>query len=143
MTYSRKGLWMVRGILLLLMAAWIWYGMVVRPSRDILPWAGVVFLLAVFALAFRAYFYLDEIQQGDRMRAWYYGSPLGIAVSGMVILYLVANPAFLEVLANVFRRHPPHKPMDYFVAGVLCTMLPQAVGNYVARAVMALAKRDA
>jgi len=143
MTYSRKGLWIVRGALFVLMAAWLCYGMVMRPSRDVLPWAGGLFLLAVFALAFRAYFYLDEIQQGDRMRAWYYGSPLGIAFTGILILYVIANPEFLDVLADIFRRHAPHKPLDYFVAGVMFTMLPQALGNYVVRAFTALATRDA
>ena len=142
MTYSRKGLWIVRGTLLVLMAAWLWYGMAIRPSRDVIPWVGGAFLLAVFALSFRAYFYLDEIQQGDRMRAWYYGSPLGIAFTGLLILYVVANPNFLDVLANIFRRHPPHRPLDYFVAGVMFTMLPQAVGNYVVRVCMALTKRN-
>jgi hypothetical protein len=143
MTYSPKGRWMAMGAVFLLTAAWLWYGIAVRPSRDVLPWVGGAFILACFALAFRAYFYLDEIQQADRMRAFYYGAPLGIVFTGILIMVLVGQPSFLDLLADIFHNHRPHKPIEYFVAGVMFTMLPQAVGNYVVRIFMALAKRSA
>jgi hypothetical protein len=143
MTYSPKGRWIAMGAAFLLTAAWVWYGVAAHPSRDVLPWVGGAFILVCFALAFRAYFYLDEIQQGDRMRAWYYGSPLGMAFTGLLIMYLISEPRFLDLLAGIFHHQQPHKPMEYFIVGVLVTMLPQAVGNYLVRACMALTKRNA
>lgn len=143
MTYSPKGRWIAGGKVFLLMAIFALYVRTARPSPDILPWVGGAFIVVAFALSFRAYFYLDEIQQGERMRAFYYGAPIGIAFSGLLTFYLTANQPFLDVLADIFHHHRPHKPFEYFVTGMMFIMLPQLVGNFVARTFMALAKRSA
>ena len=142
MTYSRKGLWMARGAIFLLLVAWAWYARAIRPSRDILPWMGGAFVLAIYAMAFRAYFYLDEIQRMARMRAWYYGTALGMAASFIAIICLRARPDLLGgLIAWAFgHRSPP--PLFYFAAGAMFTVLVQVAGNYLVRAYMALPKRN-
>jgi hypothetical protein len=37
------------------------------------------------------------------------------------------QPSVLDSMADILHRHSPHRPFEYFVLGVLMTMLAQIV----------------
>ena len=142
MIYSRKGLWIARGAIFMLLVVWIVLARSIRPPREILPWVGALLVLTVFALAIRAYFCLDEIQRTARMRAWYYGTALGIAVSFIAVICLRARPDLLGDFVDWMLGHRSPPPLFYFVAGVMFILLAQMAGYFAVRAFMALPKRN-
>ena len=143
MTYSRKRYWLALGAALAVAAAFV----ILRPHSAVMTITTAVAVVAVCgALAFLAYFSLDEIQRQNEMRAWYYGGLLA-SLFGLMPLLLLMSSAMLEAMAgllpNASRMAPDmlHSPRIYFCIGVVMTLVVQAVGHFIAHAIFKVAGR--
>jgi uncharacterized membrane protein len=146
MTYSRKRYWLALGSALAIAAAFL----VLNPRMDIGPVGHGMFKMAVVAvcgaLAFLAYFSLDEIQRQNEMRAWYYGGPLALLFGVVPVVLLMSNTG-LEAMAVFFHNTSPiapdmlYSPRGYFCMGIAVTVVAQAIGHYIARAIFTVVER--
>jgi hypothetical protein len=142
MTYSRKRYWLALGAALAVAAA---LTLISRPHPAVMTMTMAV-VAVCGALAFLAYFSLDEIQRQNEMRAWYYGGLLASLFGLMPLLLLMSN-AMLETMAgllpNASRMAPDmlHSPRIYFCMGVVMTLVVQAIGHFIAHAIFKVAER--
>jgi hypothetical protein len=129
---------MFRGAIFAIVAVWVAFVLLMHPSRNVLPYIAGAVVIACFALSFRGFLYLDEIQRARHMRACFYGAMLGILLTTIVVLAISLQLSRLDVLADALNRNQPHKPMTYFVLGVIVTSASQAFCSIVISQVMRL-----
>lgn len=145
MTYSRKRYWLALGAALVVVVVFLSLIPQMHPVFGGL-WMKMAVVAVCAALAFLAYFSLDEIQRQNEMRAWYYGAPLAIMFGVVPFLLLMPN-ALLDTMADLLphgsKASPdmPHSPRDYIGLGVAVTVLMQAIGYFIARAIFSAAER--
>jgi hypothetical protein len=127
MAYSRKSYWMFRGAMFAIVAAWLAFLLLGRPGGAVVPYFASAVMLACLVLTFRSFLYLDEIEQARRMRVCFYGFLLGTFATAIALTWIMLQPSVLDSMADILHRHSPHRPFEYFVLGVLMTMLAQIV----------------
>jgi hypothetical protein len=110
-----------------IVAAWLAFLLLGRPDRTVVPYFASAVMLACLVLTFRSFLYLDEIEQARRMRVCFYGFLLGIFATAIAMTWLMLQPSLLDGMADVLHRRSPHQPLEYFVLGVLMTMIAQIV----------------
>jgi hypothetical protein len=138
MAYSRKGRLIFRGATFAVVAVWVAFVSLFHPGRNVLPYIAGAVMIVCLVLAIRAFLYLDEIERARRMRACFYGAMLGVWATTFVLLFILLHPSALEMLADISPRHRPHLPLEYFVLGVLVTIIAQSVCSFAVSLAMRL-----
>jgi hypothetical protein len=138
MAYSRKGRLIFRSASFAVVATWGAFVFLFHPSRSAVPYVASAVIIVCFALAIRAFLYLDEIQRAQRMRACFYGVMLGVWVATFVVLFMMLNPPALDMLADILHRHQPHLPLEYFVVGVMTPLITQTICSLAVSVAMRL-----
>jgi uncharacterized membrane protein len=146
MTYSRKRYWLALGAALAFAVAFLVLTSWLHPAHIGLVVMAMVLLAVCGALAFLAYFSLDEIQRQNEMRAWYYGGLLASLFGVAPLLVLMPNvmlKAMAGLLPNASRMAPDMLllPRNYFCMGVVVTFVLQAIGHFIAHAIFKVAGR--
>ena len=138
MTYSRKGRWLAVGTLLLLTGTWI---AVVRLRHWTMMergMAAIPLVIIVGALAFRAFFFQDEIQRQARMREWYFGGTIGLLTTGILMVCIRMFPAIVLSLWHAKQTHILSTDQCLIIGlvmGYALTAVMQAIGALLARAI--------
>lgn len=145
MTYSRKRYWLALGSALAVLVAFLVVTPHMRPALAGFWMLKIAVVAICAAMAFLAYFSLDEIQRQNEIRAWYYGAPLAIMFGVVPFLLLIPN-ALLETMADLLPNSSKassdmYSPRDYVGLGVAVTVLLQAIGYFIARAFFSAAER--
>jgi hypothetical protein len=100
------------------------YGVLTVLSRG-QPWLvwpafGALVAILVFACLWMAA--LDEAAQQAHYIAWYWGGSAGIGVSMLALITVVLRPDALAPLLS------PFSAPETFAAGIMCGLMPPAVG---------------
>ena len=127
MAYSRKSYWMLRSAMFAIAAIWAVFILLFHPSKSVVPYVAGAVVILVFALTFRAFIYLDEIQRAQRMRVCFYGFMLGAMSATIVLLVISLHPSLLDTLADALAQRRAHKPLEYFALGALMVIIVQTI----------------
>jgi hypothetical protein len=87
-----------------------------------LVWPTLVALVATVVFACLWMAALDEVAQQAHYVAWYWGGSAGIAVSMLALITVVLRPDALAPLLS------PFSAPETFAAGIMCGLMPPAVG---------------
>jgi hypothetical protein len=108
-----------------IVAVWVAFLLLGRPDRAVVPYIASAVMFACLVLTLRGFLYLDEIERARRMRVFFYGGVLGTFATAIGLSWMILQPAALDRLVGILHHHAPHRPFDYFVAGVLLPMVAQ------------------